>query len=100
MLRDIAESIKHYWAAGTAIVAMLGLAMSGVTYYARAEATHMIDAALVKPLDKLNKRADDVDNKLFMLQQDAVKQNEKLKGVEKQLDIIIELMKKDRNKDR
>lgn len=100
MLHEIADNIKHFWAAAAAVVAMLGIAMSGVSYYARAEATQMIDAALVKPLDKLNKRADDVDNKLFMLQQDSVKQNEKLKGVEKQLDIIIELMKKDRNKDR
>ena len=100
MLHSIADNIKHYWAAGTAIVAMIGLAMSGISYYARAEATHMIDAALVKPLDKLNKRADDVDNKLFMLQQDAVKQNEKLKGVEKQLDIIIELMKKDQRNEK
>lgn len=98
MLEKIADSIKQYWPVVTAITFILGMMLSGVRYYARAEASDLIDAALVKPLDKLNKRTDELDNKLFGLQRDVDKQNEKLGGLKEQLNIIIELMKKDQKK--
>lgn len=100
MLERIADLIKKYWPVVTALTFVLGMSFSGIRYYARAEANDLINAALVEPLDKLNKRTDELDNKLFGLQQNNVQQNEKLKGLEKQLDIIIELMKKDQRNDK
>lgn len=98
MLHNLAEKIKHYWAATAAIVAMFGLMASGVKYYAHAETVRLINVEMVKPLEKLNKRADTLDQKLYGLQRDVDKQNEKLNGVKDQLNIIIELMKKDQKK--
>ena len=95
MLAKIAELIKHYWPIVTALTFMFGIMFSGLRYYAKAEAVELIKVEMVEPLKKLNDRANIVDQKLRDLQRDADKSSEKLNGLKEQLNIIIELMKKD-----
>ena len=105
MLTKVAEYVKEYWPIVTAMTFIFGLMFSGLRYYARAEAVELIKVEMVNPLKDLNDRANlvdqnikNLDKNVNKLQQDIGKQDEKLNGVEKQLDIIIQLMRKPDNR--
>lgn len=97
MLYEWADKIKHYWPAVTALVFVLGVTGTGVRNYALAEMEGMIQVGLVEPLRKFNDRQDKLDEKVNKLQRDFDRQDEKLNSANKQLEIIIQLMKKDRD---
>ena len=88
----IAEAIKHYWGAMAAALAVFGILFSGVQYYAKAETVRLINIEMVKPLQKLEKKTDNLDKKLYDLQRDMDKQGGKLSGMEDQLNMIIQLL--------
>lgn len=98
-LHGWAEAIKHYWGAMAATVAALGILFSGVSYYAKAETNNMIKIAMVDPLKKQNEKINELNSKLNSMQRDIDKQNGQLRGVEGQLDIIIQLLQPPHRRD-